>query len=171
MNINKRSHRLSSYILTIIVVLTISAIVRANKPKFIFNNGEIVYSIPLFVAFAFGGLGLLVLIYSFFSFNPMKKILQIGGSFIVSLQYFFLIENLSQYPEVFRWYHGILLAPYVLFSGESYSTAGTVVTLVLPCIIILLSTLAIPLVWFYPDRCEKFFDLLEARMNTQTARK
>jgi hypothetical protein len=55
--------------------------------------------------------------------------------------------DLTGYPGSFVWWDAFLLPAYCVFLPKAYTSVGTVLGLVLPCLIIIIATLLIPAAW------------------------
>lgn len=114
-----------------------------------FVGGERVYGRLFVIVFALGIFGFFILLFALTCPKPICEGFLIAGSIIISLQYVFLIKDLLSYSENFSWYDGFLLAPYLLFLPHSYSNLGVFIIHVLPSLILISSTIAVPAVWRY----------------------
>lgn len=112
-----------------------------------FVGGDRVYGRLFIIVFALGTFGFFVLLFALTCPKPICEWLLVVGSILICLQYVFLIKDLLSYSENFSWYDGFLLAPYLLFLPQSYSNLGVVIIHVLPSLLLVTSTIAVPMVW------------------------
>lgn len=115
-------------------------------------QGEIHYAVPVVAVLVFGLFGLFTLWFAFSCPCFMRPFVLVASSVLILAQYGAVIIDFQQYPDAFVWYDGLLLPWYVLILPEAYGDPGHVIGLVLPCLFIAVSTIAIPVAWFYHMR-------------------
>jgi len=110
-------------------------------------QGEFHYGIPFLAAFAFGGLGMFGLRFAISCHHDVRPFVLAFASAMIFGQYFAIMSDLSNYDGASVWYDAFILPFYCLTIAEAYSKTGHIIGLVLPCILIVISTLAIPVSW------------------------
>jgi mannose/fructose/N-acetylgalactosamine-specific phosphotransferase system component IIC len=147
-------HKLSKLICVSLLIVSLSLLflpssLWAGLRDASFVRGGRVYGRLFVIVFALGIFGFFILLFALTCPKPICEGLLMVGSIIIGLQYIFLIKDLLSYSESFSWYDGFLLAPYLLFLPQSYSNLGVAIIHVLPSLILISSTIAVPVVWRY----------------------